>query len=248
LAFCRSHSEAFSHFKTEVAKKELGPVKNSLLLPLPDLTRTPQTRGRLFSIDTNPLFLDSPVNMPEDRCSRCHRYKKNAPSPELSHVGSQGESKCKLDHYPSPCDYTDENGEVCNAESNETIDDEPATKENVRQMEEKFSQQSLDLDRMRSEMEEMRKMMGSMRMTASPRDSLVTTTATTPAYSTVFSANSTVPQPSVVHLHQVRSSAAGILTSEAQSLLLANDRGGMLCSSWIFWPHNEVSPTRQDYF
>ena len=165
--------------------------------------------------------------MPEDRCSRCHRYKKNAPSPELSHVGSQGESKCKLDHHPSPCDYTDENGEVCNAESNETIDDEPATKENVRQMEEKFSQQSLDLDRMRSEMEEMRKMMGSMRMTASPRDSLVTTTATAPAYSTVFSANSTVPQPSVVPLHQVRSSAAGILTSEAQSLLLANDGGGM---------------------
>ena len=67
-------------------------------------------------------------------------------------------------------------------------------------MKKKFSQQTLELDEMRSDLDDMRKMMGSMRMTASPRDSLVTSTATTPAYSSVFSVTRYVPQPSVVPL------------------------------------------------
>ena len=102
-----------------VCKSYLDPVRDNPLSPIP--CQTSKQRYRLHT-DTDPLFLDFPTKMRENRYTRCHRYKKDPPSIDVSHIGSQAESKCKLDHHPSPCDYISEDGSACVAHS-EDLDD-----------------------------------------------------------------------------------------------------------------------------
>ena len=84
--------------------------------------------------------------MRDNRCSKCHRYKKDPPTPDLSHDGSHAGSKCKLDHHPSPCDYEDEAGNVCVP----TDSLEPGEDSIAKEIEGKFSAQSLELDQLKT--------------------------------------------------------------------------------------------------
>ena len=165
--------------------------------------------------------------MPEDRCSKCHRYKKNSPSPDISHAGSAAESKCKLDHHPTPCDFLDEDGNPCTVTPDGDTRADEETLEAARrskEMEDKFTSQSLEMEQLRAEMIEVRKMMGSMRPTANPRDTLFTAAAA----STL--STSTEPTPSVTtpktSLLQPPSGDRSDLLSEAQNLIQLNEKGG----------------------
>ena len=115
--------------------------------------------------------MSPPAKMRDNRCSKCHRYKKDPPSPELGHEGCHAGSKCKLDHHPDPCDYEDEAGNAC-VPSDNSASDEAVSKE----IEGKISAQSLELDQLRAEMLEMKRMVGSMRHSAPSTASLATST------------------------------------------------------------------------
>ena len=112
-----THEEGYFETKTEAAdyildyvcNSYLDPTENNPLVPLPAVS----LRYNRLESDTDPFFLDFPFKMVENRCSRCHRYKKDPPSPDLGHEGSQAESKCKLEHHPFPCDHIGEDDKVC---------------------------------------------------------------------------------------------------------------------------------------
>ena len=225
--FGGSLTEAASHLTTNVCNSYLDPAKNNPLSPVPRLTRSRQYR---LATDTNPQFLDSPEKMRENRCSRCHRYKKDSPCPDVGHEGSQGESKCKLDHHPPPCDYLEEDGSPCTAHTSgdsnaAAIAQDAAAK--AMEMEGKFTAQTQEMIQLRAEMSEMRQMMGSMRMTANPGASLAATSSQ--------SGSATLPTTSLVaprvSLLQPQTTVAvtgqGVLLSEAQNLIQLNDRGGV---------------------
>ena len=103
-------------------------------------------KKRRLRSDTNPEFPDMPAKMPDERCSRCHRYRKNAPTPDVSHVGSAAESRCKLDHHPAPCDFWDEEGSPCTVVDGGITSAEEevleASKKN-KELEAKFTRQEL---------------------------------------------------------------------------------------------------------
>ena len=120
--FGGSITEAASHLATNICNSYLDPSKANPLSPLPH-SRRPQ---RLHT-DTDPLFLDLDLKMVENRCSRCHRFKKDPPSPELGHDGSQAESKCKLEHHPFPCNFIETDDTVCEFHTNEHFEDTNAT-------------------------------------------------------------------------------------------------------------------------
>ena len=84
--FFGSQLEAASHLANNICKSYLDPKAGNPLSPLP-----PPRQSRLRS-ETDPRILDSSFKMGVDRCTRCHRYKKNSPTPDVSHVGSKGES------------------------------------------------------------------------------------------------------------------------------------------------------------
>ena len=136
--FFGSKTEAASHLANNICKAYLDPEAGNPLSPLP-----PQRQSRLLS-ETNPRFLDSSAKMVDDRCTRCHRYKKNAPSVDLSHVGSKGESQCKLDHYPLPCDYVDDDGKPCDHIETENVVDKVEAVKNI-EMEDKLAQQAFEI-------------------------------------------------------------------------------------------------------
>ena len=98
-------------------------------------------------------------------------YKKDPPSPELGHDGCHTESKGKLDHHPAPCDYVDEAGNTC-VPSDNTVSENAAAKE----IEGKISAQSLELEQLRAEMLDMRRMVGSLRPAPPATASLATNT------------------------------------------------------------------------
>ena len=233
--FGGSLTEAASHLANNVCNSYLDPARNNPLSPLPRLSR----RQHRLQTDTNPYFLDSPIKMVENRCSRCHRYKKDAPSADLGHDGSQAESKCKLEHHPFPCDFIDVDGNVCEIHADEGPADKGAPDYNdlAKEFEGKFNAQSTELDQLRSCMLEMKKMVSSMRLTANPKDSLATSTAqSTGSTATTSTASITSPQVSLLSPPQTglgsvgtrsASGAPGSLTSEAQSLLHLNDRSGV---------------------
>ena len=47
------------------------------------------------------------------RCKKCHRFTTGAPHPDLDHATSGTGAACTLPHHPTPCDWADEKGEVC---------------------------------------------------------------------------------------------------------------------------------------
>ena len=115
--------------------------------------------------------MSPPTKMRDNRCSKCHRYKKDPPSPELGHDGCHAESKCKLDHHPAPCDYVDDAGNTCVPSVNTASENAGA-----QEIEGKISAQSLELEQLRAEMLEMRRMVGSLRQAAPATASLATST------------------------------------------------------------------------
>ena len=234
--FGGSLTEAASHLASNVCNTYLDPANNNPLSPLP---RHPR-RLRLHT-ETNPHFLDLPLKMVDNRCTRCHRYKKDAPSPDLGHDGSQAESKCKLEHHQFPCDYIDGDDNVCEFHTDEgAADKDQAVGEAAalaKEFERKFNVQSQELGQMRSEMMEMSRMMGSMRSMANPKDSLATSTAQSQGSTATTSTSSiTSPQISVLlapttGLGAVGNAAVsvspGSLFSEAQNLIHVNGRSGV---------------------
>ena len=226
--FGGSLTEAASHLTTNVCNSYLDPANNNPLSPVPRPTRSRQYR---LPTETNPQFLDSPEKMRENRCSRCHRYKKDPPSSDVGHEGSQGESKCKLDHHPPPCDYLDEDGAHCTAhtsgdDDSAALGQEAAAK--AMEMEEKFTAQTKEMIQLKAEMSELRQMMGSLRMPATPGASLAATASLTAGAATYPTTSLVAPR---VSLLQSQTTAAvtgqGALLSEAQNLIQLNDRGGV---------------------
>ena len=229
--FGGSLTEAASHLATNVCNSYLDPARNNPLSPLPTVKKR-----RLYT-ETNPNFLDPSGKMVENRCSRCHRYKKDAPSTDVGHEGSHAESKCKLKHHPFPCDYIDGDDNVCEIHTDEG-DNDPAAEAAAltNEFEGKFDAQSKELHQLKLDMLEMRRAMSSLRPLASPKDSLSTTMAQTGgSSSTTTTASITSPQVSLSLpttsgsdiVSSVPSSLAhGSLTSDAQNLLLLNVRSG----------------------
>ena len=163
--------------------------------------------------------------MRDNRCSKCHRYKKDPPTPDLSHDGSHAGSKCKLDHHPSPCDYEDEAGNVCVP----TDSLEPGEDSIAKEIEGKFSAQSLELDQLRTEILDMRRMMGSMRPSAPSSASLATST---PMSGTGTTMSITAPKMSLLQTPAngaapgTVSGGNGSLVAAAQNLISVNEKSG----------------------
>ena len=163
-----------------------------------------------------------PKMSPVDRCSVCHRYKKNAPNPELNHAGSKGESKCKLDHFPSPCDFTDEDGNPCAfVESENTNTDEIDVNTQVQNT---LAVQALEMSSLKTDLAEIKRMIMSNRTPPSTGASLAVTT-TTPSCHTSTTTTSSITTPQMSNTIQSGAgSAAGLgLQSAAQDLLLQNE-------------------------
>ena len=192
--FFGSQLEAASHLANNVFKAYLDPEANNPLSPLPP-KRQPRVsftpKSRLFS-ETDPRFLDF-RKMGEDRCTRCHRYKKNAPTSDVSHVGSKGESQCKLDHYPAPCDFIDDDGTLCDHSSEKQPSEtglDSADDLHKREMEDRLSQQALQMEKLQCDLAEMRRLMLTNRPPAPSQGSLAPTTTTTSTSHTVTSTQS----------------------------------------------------------
>ena len=166
--------------------------------------------------------------MRENRCSRCHRYKKDPPSPDLGHEGSHAESKCRLDHHPSPCDHLDEGGAPCSylsdSDPNAPLDGAP----DARVFEDKLTAQSLEMDQLRADMLNMRQMMESMRLPASTTASLnmgvaaAMTTATTTTPSQHAPRSSLLQPPATGAGYLAPDIAQRSLHDEAQNLITRN--------------------------
>lgn len=169
--------------------------------------------------------------MAGDRCSKCHRYKKDPPTPEIGHDGSHAESKCHLDHHPFPCDFVDSESNPCTAQA--TLEKEMEASRQVEdakraeEMENKLTSQSSEMEELKNQMLEMRHMLSSMRPAADTRSSLVTThsiVTSAPhsiAVTTIASSGATGSRPSVLP-SPVTSTAD--LVADAQSLLHLNQR------------------------
>ena len=143
--FFGSLIEGVSNFTDKVFASYLEPAKENPLSPLPPLRRQSRTlSGSLLP------FPDLSVKMGEDRCSRCHRFKKNPPTTEVSHVGSKGESLCKLDYHPEPFDYVDETGNACAHSYSEKIVEENA-------LGDKVASQALEMQQLKFELLEMKR-------------------------------------------------------------------------------------------
>ena len=167
--------------------------------------------------------------MVENRCSRCHRFKKDPPSPELGHDGSQAESKCKLEHHPFPCNFIETDDTVCEFHTNEHFEDTNATANAAKaaDIEGKFHAQSLELGQMKAEMLEMRNLMVSMRTMPATTASLanISVQATVTSVTTAITSTTTSllgPQVSIL-----QQPGHGSLTSDAQNLIELNNRGGV---------------------
>ena len=235
--FGGSLTEAASYLANNVCNTYLDPANNNPLSPLPR-----QHRQFRLHTETNPHFLDSPLKMVDNRCSRCHRYKKDAPSPDLGHDGSQAESKCKLAHHQFPCDYIDVDDNVCEFHTDEGAAGNDQTAGDAaalgKEFERKFNDQSHELGQLRSDMKEMSRMMSSMRLMANPKDSLSLATSTAQSVgSTSTTSTSSITNPRVsllpptTGLGSVGNTAVpvspGSLYSEAQNLIHVNDRSGV---------------------
>ena len=161
--------------------------------------------------------------MRDNRCSKCHRYKKDPPTPELGHEGCHAESKCKLDHHPAPCDYVDDAGNACVPIDNPASDDAVS-----KEIEGKISAQSLELDQLRAEMLEMRRMVGSMRLSAPSSASLATSTT---QFGTVTTTTHSGPRMSLLQppMSSLGAGASSLSTVElaaaAQQLINVNGNG-----------------------
>ena len=203
----------------------LDPNKNNPLSPIPSCGNT---RTYRLNTDTNPFFLESPVKM-STRCSRCHRYKKAAPSPELGHDGSQAESKCRLDHHPCPCDYVDDNGDGCNFNFEKVTATSEA--DSRAYLESQMSAQAAEMRDLKGEMAELRRLLGSLRTGPSPSDSL----ASLPPQneSTTVTQSLFAPVPSLLQppTAAVTSCGRGTFTSEAQKLIDMNEKSGTAYSA-----------------
>ena len=102
--------------------------------------------------------------MVADRCSRCHRYKKNAPTADVCHVGSKGESQCKLNHFPAPCDFLDDDGAACDyTEGEENFHDQDEVIEKNK-LEDKLTEQAVKMDQLQNDMAEMKRLLMATRL------------------------------------------------------------------------------------
>ena len=210
-----------------ICEAYLDPEAGNPLSPLP-----PKRQSRLISL-TDPKFLDYSIEMVEDRCTRCHRYKKNAPSPDVSHVGSKGESQCKLDHYPAPCDYIEEDGRVCE-HTEETQTDQTNVKEQEEsshraEMQGKLDNQSQQMDQLKSELAEMKRMVMAQRSPPTSHGSLAPATTATSLQSQTYttqSITSSISSPATTLPSQSIPGAAGAagggIMSDANKLLQLN--------------------------
>ena len=252
--FGGSLTEAASHLATNVCNSYLDPIKNNPLSPIPPLAG--KRRSRLTT-DTNPHFLDTPPKMAGDRCSRCHRYKKDPPTVDVGHDGSQAESKCRLAHHPFPCDFVDGDGDACTAEASTEGDEEAerhaqlaaAAAKKANDMENQLEKQSSQMEEMKRQMHEMRQMMGSMRMPADTRSSLASSCVATPAGqitggSTVTTASITAPQPSL--LPRVAGVGIGSLLTDAQDLINVNEADGPAVNSLPGYTGSSMKDLQQD--
>ena len=232
-------TEAASHLATNVCKSYLDPLKNNPLSPLPLHTK----RRSRFNTDTDPCFLDPTKEMTGDRCSRCHRYKRDPPTSETGHDGSQAESKCRLEHHPFPCDFVDGDGVACSvqADSEKAAEVERKTEaaRKTEDLEVKLGSQSKELDEMKRQMDEMRQMMNSMRLPADTRASLspsnvAIATAHSGVAPTVTTNSNVTPVPSVLQPNQsVGNTGHADLVATAQSLIQRNERSDGAASNHL---------------
>ena len=186
-------TEAAAYILNDSCIAYIDPSKNNPLSPLPSQLQNQHREHHQYRLqsDTNPYFLDNLVGMKETRCSRCHRFKKDPPNPDLGHEGSHTESKCKLAHHPFPCDFIDDDT-VCEYHTDENTG-VPDYETLAREFEDKLGVQNEELVGLIAEMQEMRRMVASMKPTANPgsavcsssTDTTVTTSITTPQMSVI---------------------------------------------------------------
>ena len=213
--FFSSVTEGASHYVDCLFAGYLDPEADNPLTPLSSPTKLQESS------------LDISLNMsPNDRCSVCHRYKKNAPNPDLNHAGSKGESKCKLDHFPSPCDFVDDDGNPCAYVESETNEDETDVNTQVQN---KLAAQAVEMSTLKSDLADIKRILMANRTPPSSGASLAVTTTSTPSCQT-----STVTTQSILTpLTSLGTSAAaggastaagfGLLSDAANNLLLQNE-------------------------
>ena len=127
----------------------------------------------------------------------CHLFIEGAPSPDLAHIGQFGPA-CVSTHHPNPCDYTSKDGpctysaEMFRKVSDEALEEQLtaaqfSARDKTRQAEldkmagelVSFRQQQVDMDKMSSEMSEIKKLLMSLRPSAQPGSSLADNTVHT---------------------------------------------------------------------
>ena len=169
--------------------------------------------------------LSASSTMRENRCSRCHRYKRDPPSPDLGHEGSHAESKCRLDHHPLPCDHVDESGAPCSYVLNFDSNAPPEGAVDTGILEDKLTAQSLEMNQIKADMLNMRQMMESMRLPASTTASLSMGVSTGMTTATTTTSSQLGPRSSLLQTPvsaAVPSLGQGSLHDEAQNLILRN--------------------------
>ena len=190
--------------------------------------------------------------MRENRCTRCHRYKKDPPSSDLGHEGSHAESKCRLDHHPSPCDHVDENGALCSYVPNTVPGAQGESAGNTGDMEDKLTAQSLEMNQLKADMLNMRQMVESMRLPASTTASLSMGVSTGMTTATTTTSSQYVPRPSLL---LTPASGAGSLApssgqfslhNEAQDLITKNAKNNQSASSLPGYSGPTMKDIQQD--
>ena len=213
-----SKNDAAAYILNNVCIAYLDPAKNSPLSPLPSQHR--QHHQHRLQSDTNPFFLDNFVEMRDNRCSKCHRFKKDPPSPDLGHEGSHTESKCKLAHHPFPCDFIDGDDNICEFHSDDGEENTQNYELLAKDFGDKLGVQNQELDQLKAEMLEMRRLVANLRPTASPGISLLPGSAQCSGSTiTTVTTSITSPQVSVVLPTATTPSVAGNLPHTGQGSL-----------------------------
>ena len=166
--------------------------------------------------------------MVADRCSRCHRYKKNAPTADVSHVGSKGESQCKLNHFPAPCDFLDDDGAACDyTEGNENYLDQDEVIEKNK-LEDKLTEQAVKMDQLQNDMAEMKRLLMATRLPQTSLGSLAVTTTTQSSTTTTQSITSPIPSLTQVNNLAAMGALGGTLNPRGINLDLVEDANDLL--------------------
>ena len=162
-----------------------------------------------------------------DRCSVCHRYKKNAPSSELSHAGSKGESCCKLDHFPAPCDFVDEEGSHCAYVETESESNRISGTNDNTGVKETLAAQALEMGQLKSDLADIKRMLMASRPlpdTSASLAQMTTTTASSQTSTTLTTQSISSPVCTQLPPGSTAAGPAGNLNllEEANKLLLVN--------------------------